>query len=349
MERSKPIRFMVVMPVYNVEEYLEQSIRSVLEQTYDRFRLIMVDDGSPDNSGRICDTFAADDDRLTVIHQPNSGQLAARMAGLKKAHEFAFSQEDSYVLFLDSDDWLEPHAMETIASHLSRKNCDCLIYGFRRVLNGKTVFNTASEEVEGSVPQREAYRKICMDRVYNSLCRKAIRLAAIPTTDYSAYHHIRLGEDLLQTLDILKQVKTIAFISDHLYNYRVNENSMTESINYENFDFAYTVERSLLAFLREQDVHTEGTWMLQWEKLAEYVYADIMKLLFSNHSWQKKKEWLKKIRSSHYVRTELARHVPYHRLPKNRRLILGLFLNRCYTVLRLYHIWASRHYAKSEK
>ncbi len=338
MKQFEPVHFYVIMPVYNVEKYIEQSVRSILSQTYDNYHLIMVDDGSLDSSGAICDMLAAEDARLICIHQKNQGQIAARMTAIAEAHRISDNKENEYVLFLDSDDWLERHAMETIAFNLSHTECDCLIYGFQRVLDGEIVYSTPEEKVEGVIPLKEAYRKICMDNVYNSLWRKAIRLKAIPMKDYSEYYHIRLGEDLLQTLDIMRQVKTIGFITEHLYNYRVNSESMTESINYEKFDFDYTVSKSLLKFLCDNDVHTDDSWILQWKIFSERLYSDIMKLLFSNHSWHKKRKWLEKIISSNYVQTELAPRIPYEKLPKNKRVVLRNALKRKYTILRLYYI-----------
>ena len=337
MERSTPIQFIIIMPVYNVEEYLDQSIQSVLAQTYDRFRLVMVDDGSKDNSGKICDDYASQDPRLTVVHQSNKGQIAARQTGLNKAKETTEWTENSYLLFLDSDDWLELNTLETLATHLDRKQCDCLIYGFRRVLNGKAVFHTSAEDDETPLSLTEACRKICMDSTYNSLCRKAVKITAMPETDYSAYYHVRLGEDLLQSLDILRQVKSIAFITDHLYNYRVNSASVTESINYEKFDFDYTVPLATLQFLREADIHTEETWISQWKHFSERMYLDIMKLLFSNHPWEQKRIWLERICNSDYVQRELSPNIPYRKLPRKHQIILRCFIRRKFAFLKLYY------------
>ena len=338
-----PIRFYIVMPVYNAEAYIEQSINSVLEQTYDRYTLVMVDDGSSDNSGCICDRFVAADSRLTVVHQQNAGQIAAREAGIKKVKMLATSNdsngsEQAFVVFLDSDDWLVPDALETIASRLNQTNCDCLIYGFHRVLNNKIVFSTHAENSEEVLNYIEACRKICLNREYNSLCRKAFRLKLLSDSDYSEYYHIRFGEDLLQTLDALRRVRSVVFVTDHLYNYRINSKSVTESIDYTKFDFDYTVARKQVAFLRENEVHTHESWEKQWKALAEYVYVDVMKLLFSSHKWLQKREWLRRIRGASYIRDELLVNVPYNMLPSNQRIVLRFFRWRCYSVLWLYYL-----------
>ena len=90
----------VIVPVYNVEKYLNRCVDSLVQQTYHNLEIIMVDDGSKDNSGRICDLLAKQDKRIKVIHKLNGGLASARNAGIKKAN-------GQYILFVDSDDWIE--------------------------------------------------------------------------------------------------------------------------------------------------------------------------------------------------------------------------------------------------
>ena len=89
----------VIVPVYNVEAYLVKCVESILNQTYPNLEVILVDDGSPDGSGAICDTFADKDSRVKVIHKPNGGLSSARNAGLEEA-------SGEYITFVDSDDWI---------------------------------------------------------------------------------------------------------------------------------------------------------------------------------------------------------------------------------------------------
>ena len=118
-------RFSVVVPVYKAEKYLEKCITSVLTQSFDDIELILVDDGSPDSSGRICDSFAATDNRVKVIHQQNQGHITARMNGVK-------ASTGEYILFLDSDDWFLPDAMQTANCAIERYDCDMLLYRLER-------------------------------------------------------------------------------------------------------------------------------------------------------------------------------------------------------------------------
>lgn len=112
----------VIVPVYKVEEYLPKCVESILNQTYSRLEVILVDDGSPDGCGRLCDAYAARDSRVRVIHKPNGGLSDARNAGIEIA-------TGAYLAFVDSDDWLEPDAYEAMLSAAVRHNAALVCAG----------------------------------------------------------------------------------------------------------------------------------------------------------------------------------------------------------------------------
>lgn len=126
MENSL-IHFSVIVPVYNVEPYLTECIESVLAQNYPRFTLILVDDGSTDASGNICDAYAAKDVRIRCVHRKNGGAAAARNSGLTYV-------TGDYVLFLDSDDyWADAQMLEKLAARLERTQADVLSFNFIKI------------------------------------------------------------------------------------------------------------------------------------------------------------------------------------------------------------------------
>lgn len=113
----------IIMPVYNVEKYLTQGISSILSQTYHNLEIILVDDGSTDQSGSICDDFAARDDRIAVIHTQNSGVSNARNEGLQFVH-------GEYVYFIDGDDWCDPDLLSVAYNHLLMTDADLLVFNY---------------------------------------------------------------------------------------------------------------------------------------------------------------------------------------------------------------------------
>jgi len=116
----------VVIPVYNVEKYLRECVDSVLGQTYSELEVILVDDGSPDNCGAICDEYAEQDGRITVIHKKNGGLSDARNAGLKQV-------SGKYVYFLDSDDYLKKDAIEILVDTAEKENADVIFFSAETV------------------------------------------------------------------------------------------------------------------------------------------------------------------------------------------------------------------------
>lgn len=113
----------IIVPIYNVESYLSRCIDSILNQSYTNFELILVNDGSPDNCGTICDQYAATDHRIIVIHKENGGVSSARNSALNIA-------QGDFITFCDSDDYWDPNLLEIAMRSLSNSNADCLVFGF---------------------------------------------------------------------------------------------------------------------------------------------------------------------------------------------------------------------------
>ncbi len=125
------MKFSIIIPVYNVENYLDKCIQSVVSQTYTDFELILIDDGSTDSSGSICEKWLIKDKRIIVIHQKNAGAAAARNIGIKES-------KGDYIIFLDSDDWwLNNKVLQTIVDSIGERNVDVLSFNFRKSFGEK--------------------------------------------------------------------------------------------------------------------------------------------------------------------------------------------------------------------
>ena len=123
----------VIVPVYKAEKYLSRCVNSILGQTFSDFELILIDDGSPDKSGILCEEFAKKDARIRVIHQKNQGVSAARQKGLDNA-------TGEYVIHADPDDWVEPDWLETLYLEAERTKADMVMCDFERVYSDKTFY-----------------------------------------------------------------------------------------------------------------------------------------------------------------------------------------------------------------
>lgn len=249
------ILFYILVPVYNVEHYIDDCIRSVLNQTYQKFRLVLVDDGSLDLSGKICDEYAKKDRRIWVIHQENQGLLAARTA----ARQYVTEQEDwkfSYIVYLDSDDSLKCNALEIINQMIVTQACDMVVYGMDRVMDGKVIQKFDSEHsFIGTISDKGMLYKIVFGSAqYNPLWRKAISAWLLSEEDYSRLYYICHAEDLLQSIPYYENCHKVCFIQDALYNYTLNPNSITQSVSYENYRIDSTVRKTVWDFLESQNV-----------------------------------------------------------------------------------------------
>ena len=204
----------VIIPVYNVKEYLDTCLDSVKAQTYSELEVILVDDGSVDGSAELCDRYAMQDSRFRVIHQENAGASKARNRGIEEA-------TGNYIAFLDSDDWLEPDAYETLQHLLERENAD-VAFGlgermYRRELNeepdGETVVLTGKEILDTYILDEVRHphmQKALWDKLYR---REIIGELRLP-------EEIVTGEDGVFNTKVFCRAGKVAFVSQIIYHYR---------------------------------------------------------------------------------------------------------------------------------
>ena len=252
MERT----FFILVPVYKAEKFLDDCVGSVLNQTYGNFCLVLVDDGSPDRSGELCEAYAAGDSRIRVIRKENGGQISARSAAM--AIMLQEAKPGDFAVFLDSDDSLKRNALETIQNAITQ-DCDMVIYGFDRVFGGKTFEKyDPRKEFQGEVSQkRDLLRIVLLSSKYNPLCRKAISLDLVRQAslmDYTPYHYIRRSEDLLQSLVLYEHCHKAVFLPDGLYNYTDNPDSVTNTAAADNYLVDSTVRSKVNELLERLQV-----------------------------------------------------------------------------------------------
>ena len=213
----------VIVPVYNVEEYLKECIDSIVGQTYRHLEIILVDDGSSDQCGKICDEYSMIDNRIRVIHQPNRGLSAARNAGLEVAR-------GEYVSFIDSDDYLDRQfiakLLEAFDDHPEVGITACMYY---RKEQDKITFNHASWRMD--YPVIHSYEHCCEDAILGKLpvvvWNKLYRVSLI---EKLRFREGRIVEDVLYMYDLSLEVKrqqlSLLQLPDCLYYYRIRKGSI---------------------------------------------------------------------------------------------------------------------------
>jgi len=210
---SKPI-ISIIIPVYNVEKYLQRCLDSIVTQTFTDWECILVDDGSLDNSGKICDEYAEKDRRFKVFHLTNSGVSVARNKGLDEAN-------GEWINFVDSDDWIEKETYEKSIECAVKEKVDIVCYGLKIFKNGQYKKVPFKEK-------NDIFFKFQHYRMYmHSPCNKLIRREVIGDRKYIV--GMKVCEDLLFIFDVFTtQNIRIFYNQNHFYNYnRENELSST--------------------------------------------------------------------------------------------------------------------------
>lgn len=215
LKNNKPL-FSVIVPAYNVEQYLPECIESVLAQSCQDFELILVDDGSTDHTGKICDEYLASTNIIQVIHQSNSGLSVARNAGIKKA-------SGEYLIFLDGDDFLENQALETIRKNLE-PNLDLLRFQAQEVFaDGKVV--PYPEVGFTTITGVEAFSKIISYHYIENAWLYAYRRKFFVQRGFQ-YAASCLAEDFGLTPLIIAEAERVKAIPDICYCYRQRSGSI---------------------------------------------------------------------------------------------------------------------------
>lgn len=215
-------RFSVVIPVYNVEKYLDQCVQSVLDQTCPDLEVILVDDGSPDGSGALCDRWAEKDSRVKVVHQKNGGLSAARNTGIRNA-------TGEYVLFLDSDDWwADQKVLADVAAVLDRTGADVVTFNYRKSYDGVLDPVYFDEGLASSQAPEDLAQIVQKDLWVSGACNKAIRRRLFEEQELFFREGIT-SEDLDWTLRLGLEAQSFAFANVCVFIYRQHGASISNS------------------------------------------------------------------------------------------------------------------------
>lgn len=210
-----------IVPIYNTEQYLPECIESVMRQTSPDWELLLVDDGSTDNSGRICDKYSKKNDRIRVIHKENEGQFATRQQGIAYA-------KGEYCTGLDSDDYIDGNCVETIKEYINTQKYDIISWNMRMVRGG-TVVSEERKERYGEFSNTE-FLEYVIRSTDHSFCNKLIKTSLLKAASYgdvplSARH----SEDYIMICPAICMSKRVLAIDATLYNYRQTEDTVTHS------------------------------------------------------------------------------------------------------------------------
>lgn len=282
--------FSVIVPVYNVEKYLGECVDSILKQTYGDFEIILVDDGSTDNSPAICDEFAEKDSRVKVIHKKNGGLSDARNAGTKIA-------SGEYIIYIDSDDFI---TSDTFMGNIEKKlpsDPDLVFYKYARFYDRKKELVDCSFSYKRAMNAKDYASKIRTlvedDSFYGMAWIKAIKRSLIEDNDIH-FEVGLLGEDMEWNYHIVYAAQNVEFVDEAYIAYRQREGSISQSLKLKNLtDFLYVLEKWSEKIKRSQKDDEFKNAL--YGSLAKY-YSNML-VVYSRVNDKAKKEYKQRIKA----------------------------------------------------
>jgi len=271
------MRFSIVIPVYNVEKYIEECIESILNQTYQAFEIILVDDGSTDRSGEICDRYVEKYcDKIKVIHNKNQGQLKTRSCGIKNA-------TGDVLLIVDSDDCIRENSLEILADIFENTNCDMVLFNAQKYESQNELiadFDFIDGQQFSYDSKRMLYELLITTSKLNPLWLKAVKknVANAVPAEYEEFG-LRNAGDFLYSIPMLSAANSIIYADQNLYYYRTRNGSIVNSYNPERHRSIKKVHMELEKYIDEW-----GMAELHGKHYAREVrgWIDCLKLLLLN-------------------------------------------------------------------
>lgn len=264
----------VIIPVYNVEKYIDECIQSVINQTYSNFECILINDGSTDNSGTICDKWAEIDRRIKVIHQTNQGVSSARNVGINYS-------SGEYITFIDSDDYIESDYLEHFTEMILKTNSELYLSGLSKFHINGNIINYAPNTTT------DFLLDISNIDLFIDLNQKYLLygpVAKLYVSNIIKTHHIQFplnyeyGEDLIFNYQYLKFVNYIYCKNKAKYHYRIldNSNSLSSKIRDNQFNIDYKQWLILKDFYISKNLWCHKSKELLYKRLWGIIYDNII-------------------------------------------------------------------------
>ena len=265
--------FSFLVPVYNVEKYLEKCIQSLLLQKGCAYEIVLLDDGSTDTSGKICDRYAEEyPDKIRVVHKANEGLLMTRRRG------FAEARGDWFIC-VDSDDYVSPDLLQSVVSTIKETDADMVMYNFtyfdENDIHTPSRIKMKNGELFEGIGKQHIYEKRLLTVDYNSMCLRAVKRDLIDfDTDYSSCGIRNMCEDAVQVLALYTNAKKIVYIDEPLYYYRKGIDSITAKYSMERWNASMRCHEYTKQYLKIWNVSDEVEsryYTKHLESLCNYV------------------------------------------------------------------------------
>lgn len=312
----------IIVPIYNVEDYLDDCVQSLRRQTYTELEILLVDDGSPDRCGILCDRYAQEDARIRVIHKENGGLGDARNVGAQAA-------TGTYLLFIDSDDWLEPDAARILSEIAEETQADLVLFDYEGVEpGGKRTDRFSWDLPEGQILNVGMEPRLITHSVsaVNKLYRRTFwEKSGIPFPTGRHY------EDLGTLPKLFLLAERVVYCRQVLYNYRMREGSIMHGTNFErNFADRTAMLSGVRSFYREQGAEERFREELEYLFFENGYFIPSREIVLND----RKSPWLDRFRSFVYKEfPDVMKNRYIGELSKKDRILLFLLKRRWYGMM----------------
>ena len=294
----------ILMPVYNAEKYLNETIDTIKNQSFSNWELIIVDDGSIDNSKEICTKLMNDDKRIKYIFQENLGVSHTRNVALENA-------QGKYIVFVDSDDLIHEDYLKILINSIEKNNSDISVCNFieRKISNTGKIEDITREFYLKEVMEMSEMKDYIMDfgnsGLLNPLWNKIYKREIIENNNITFDEKVETGEDFIFNLQYFRKVKKISFIKDSLYYYiRRNNNSITYKYIENMYEKGWEIHWLLESFLKDMGFYNEENAYVLYGNHLTGVFSAFLNL-YHDHcklTSKEKRSYIKKIISKSYVK-----------------------------------------------
>lgn len=331
----------VVLPIYNVENYLDRCINSIVHQTYDNLEIILIDDGSPDSCPQKCDEWAKKDNRIKVIHKKNAGLGMARNTGIENA-------SGEYLCFCDSDDYIDLETINKAYEVAKKNNADIVTFGINEVSsdgkirkitipnNIKKVYNNEDIEEE-LLPNLISYYNPKNGEKYNIRMSANTSLYSMDVIKKNKWRFVSereiISEDIYSLLELYSYIKTIVILPESLYFYCENSMSLTHTYRkdrYEKIKYFYDM---CIKRATELNYNAEIKERLKYPYI-ENTIATIKMIISSDNKYREKKSDVKKIIEDKHFQT-IIKQLNISKEKISRKI---LFLSMKYKLINICYL-----------
>lgn len=326
----------IIVPVYNVEKYLDRCVQSLLNQTLKDIEIILVDDGSPDNCPQLCEAYAKQDSRIMVVHKQNAGLGMACNSGLKVAN-------GEYVAFCDSDDWVDAEMYETMYNSAHYDDIDILFTGLKRVDGSGKILGYLPHPKKQIILCQDECKSLAYDMIASSPFERFDR--GIQVSAKTVLYRRRMlisnslsfvsereypSEDLIFNISALTCAQKVMVMPMYFYNYFVNDNSITATIKPHHFEKMMKSAHILQKLLGETETVSQ--------RIGRFVIGESRmyskQIIQSSLSGKEKKRMIKNLSRNNDLINNVNNY-PVNLMPIVHRIALKLLISNYYPMLYL--------------